>query len=274
MAALFIQCTADQKIEQHSADLALIYEQELDLSKQLPTALLDITDKGLYVGTVATTDLSFHQKIFINVENDGNINAQVSSETGKMYFLKGTKLQTKVATYFFAGRLGEFKLTVENNKATITNATLLNKVAVVNVLKSTSTSTKMPSLGAFQNGDGSVSGTWDFMWQQISPDLFESISVSIIKDGGSSFSPMIPVSTYERACLGTDFTVFDLQAQSDANTEILGIQLNYNIVAQVADQASCPPAPMAPLQTSNNTWDWNEDFGNVMIDQNSLPTFD
>ena len=273
MAALFVQCSADQEMEDQSADQVLMYEQDLDLSNQMPRAALDATNKGLYVGTLVTTDLSFHEKIFINVENDGHINAQIPLASGKTHVLRGSKQAKDADVYQFTGDIGHFTVSIFNNEATITDAILDNKAAVINVIKSTSTYRGVPSLGTFSNGDGSLSGTWDFTWTQITPDLFESVTLSIVKNGGNTYSPSIPAATYQRYC--GKGTFFQITSESNANTTILDMPLTFSVNGgYLENQNNCDPAPFQYDDFSDPfIWDWNSKDGYMNIDTFSLPWF-
>ncbi len=277
IAIASIQCSVEETATLDNESQDLQYEQNLNLSTQLPTASLDNSNKGLFVGTVVTSDLSFHQKIFINIENDGNINAQISSDTEKMYLLSGQKLANTKNAYAFSGDIGSFTATIVNNEAVITNAALENKVAVINTIKSTSTRRGIPSLGTFASNDGTLTGTWDFTWSVSSPDSYSSENLTIVKNGGASFSPQIVPAQYQRVCIPEPkglTVVFALSTQSYGGTEILGMPLNYTVTGNSQDFVfDCINEPQSPIFLTQNLWDWNGNIGTVNLDQLSLPSF-
>ena len=271
LAALIVQCSPDHQMEDLSADQVLIYEQDLNLYNQMPNVALDELNKGLYVGTLATTDLSFHEKIVINIENDGHLNAQIPLASGKAHLLRGSKLAKNGNVYQFEGLIGHFTVVLENNEATITDAVLDNKAAVINVRKSTSTSRMMPSLGTFRNGDNSVTGTWDFMFYYTGFS-YDSDAITIVKNGGNSHQVDV-FSTFSRFCDNGNNT-FTLYSGSSNDATLAGMPLTHDLYAEsFVDAPECPQNSPHEYDIYGNTWSWNGQSGNLSINFNSLPWF-
>ncbi|EDM44795.1 hypothetical protein SCB49_14525 [unidentified eubacterium SCB49] len=275
IALTSIQCSVDETPSIEQENLDLVYKQELDLSKQLPNAVFDTSKKGLYVGTVATSDLSFHQKIYVNIENDNSTNAQISNDDGTLNYLQGRKLPSGNDEYIFSGDIGNFKLKLENNGVIITEATLLNKEAVINTVKSTSQNKAFATLGTFSGGP--MTGTWDPIFTA-DGDNYASTSVNIVRDGGSSFNVTTPSGTYTNVCTGgagVYTTVYALAAASTGNqSTLLGENLEFTIVGAATDITDdCTSTPSEGLAITTSTWSWNGITGTITIDSESLPVF-
>lgn len=272
----FIQCTTEQDIETQTAEQNLVYEQNLDLSKQLPNEAFNTQNEGLYVGTVVTNDLSFHQKIFINVNNDGHINAQIPTNRLEGQLLTGEKVGKKNNQYFFSGSIGTFKLTLENNKAIITNAIFDNKEAVVNVVKSTSTTRMMPSLGTFISNDSMLTGTWDLIFQQVGETSFNITTLTIVRDGGTAFN-IDTSGEYASECIPSDAPgtfINEIVISCNGSAPLVGKTLNYNLNGfNFQEDNSCFPLNPNNINIIDQSWSLGTQGGTILIDLNSLPPF-
>ncbi len=283
VAASIISCSKDETVTTDIDAQNLTYQQAtLDLSKAIPNPALDNTNKGLYVGTLATTDLSFHEKIFINIENDGDINAQIITPDATLAF-KGQQLRIKGNVYLFKGKIGSFMVALENNEAIVTAATFYNQDAVINLIKSTSTSRGISSLGSFTSSDNILNGTWDMVWNQTGLNSFESSSLSIIRFGGGSFVvPLSSPATYSRVCMQVspgptipeDGFLSTFLYVSTGTATLLGQPLTHNLSGngEVFFVPFCAETQNG-LEITSNSWSWNGQTGTVTIDAFSLPEF-
>ncbi len=293
IAASFVQCTQDESTittDEESQDL-ILQEISLDLSNAAPNVALDTTNKGLFVGTLATTDLSFHEKIFINIENDGNTNAQIITPDTKHAF-QGQQLTRKGNTYLFTGEIGQFTVTLEDNEAIITEASFYDMTAEVKVFKSTSQLKMTPTLGTFTaTQNGTATGTWDIMFTATNEDRYDGAFVSVFRldaNDNTLSSHVLQNSfllRYTRRCdevdamTGTRLVQLQLFCTSDnnsgnSNVTINGQVINYTYrLRERINIATCDYPTPDDLGVITNEWSWGGASGTIDIDINTLPVF-
>jgi len=265
------------------------------LSEMKPNPKLDSSQKGLYQGTVATNDISFHEKITINMANDGSYNAIIKVQDGQAHIFTGKPLD-RIGTIIFEGTLGSFKVKLDNPansinagqesdlSVSIFDAVMHDQEASITAFKDFSTQRTSTSLGSFTSNDGSITGTWDFTFVSGGPGSlgFTIPTLTLVRDGGSIFVLNI-TGNYQRLCSapGTPVPIgvvnssfFNLQSSNSSN-EIAGATLNYTIAANrlEATNAGCRDFPSANLDITIANWTWNGIQGTATIDTSSLPDF-
>ena len=286
-----IQCTVDQDetIDSDSANLS-IFTNEININ-QTPNPVFDTSQTGLYQGIVASHDLAFHEKITINLGNDKNYSAYIIDGDRTIHTFKGYKNpESSIVT--FKGALGHFNVHLNpesfttainnNNTIEVTDAIINQTEASIVTFKDRSTARATTSLGSFTSNDGSITGTWDFTFVASSSLGFSIPTLTIVRDGGSTFV-LDTNGDYQRLCSapGTPVPIgvvnssfFNIQS-SNSSIELAGATLNYTIVGNrlEATNAGCRDFPSAPLNISNSNWTWNGIQGTATIDTSSLPDF-
>ncbi|EDM44792.1 hypothetical protein SCB49_14510 [unidentified eubacterium SCB49] len=287
MGATFIQCTADQEGETTVENQNLTYEKGLDLSTQLPNANFDTANSGLYVGTAVSNDLTFHERLYINIYNDNHINAQFlinKFTTASYIYLQGSVLNADENTYEFSGEIGSFKLQIENNEATIYDAIFDNKQAVANVFKSTSKDPLTPTIGTFSanSTDHDADGTWDAIYTETNDDRFDGSVISIVLNSTSYTITNSEELSYRRFCNpieGSENLLSRLICRAQSENDIaqlagLPINFHFRIVESNEDLPTCDYPTAAEMVEVQNTWSWNGREGTITLDRSTLPSFD
>lgn len=285
IAFVTIQCSVEQESTNDSQTQNITYSQNVNLETELPVAALDNSNFGLYVGTIVTNDLSFHEKIYIKLKDDGSSNAQIVTAKGKIIPFSGTRLNSKANQYAFSGNQGSFIAIISDQKLTVIEAFINANSAVINVSKSTSTQRRMPSLGTFTSNDGSLTGTWDFTFQGVSGgDGYTTPTLTIVRTGGST-AVLDITGTYQRLCsppgspvpIGiVNSSFFNIQSNiSGTPITLAGADFSYNFVANrlEGENVGCLNQPSSPLDVVANVWDWNGIQGTVTLNSSSLPNF-
>lgn len=249
---------------------------------EIPNPAFDQSNKGLYQGTLVSEDMSFHEKITINVGNNGQYYAFINTTNGETHTLKGQPSLTNTA-YNFKGKIGHFKMSITSDGQTsFSDVMLKNMSSKITVFKDTSSQRMMPSIGTFTNTNGNITGTWDFTFTPIN-ELGFSISVLTINVNGGSTYVLNISGNYQRLCSapGTAVPIGIVNSsyfniQSVANILLGNHPLNYSFVANriEAVNVGCLDAPTQQLGIAINNWTWNGFSGTALVDTNSLPTFE
>lgn len=288
LALSLIQCTTEE-IEE-SVNLEVEYlstETQIDIAEMLPNSELDTSFKGLYQGTIVSEDLSFHERVTINLENDGNLSAIIFIEDSENIYFNG--IQENATSYKFTSDIGYFILEKQENVIQVIEAKINNVNASLNYVKDLSHQRNMMSLGTFTN-NGAITGTWDFTFTATNGLGFDITELTIVRDGGSSF--LLDLAgrngVYQRLCSGPGTTVpigvlnsafFNIQisvAENAAEPLLLaGAPLGFTFVANRLEgtNAGCLNAPSTNMNIVLSNWNWNGNAGTATIDTASLPTF-
>jgi len=295
---LLAQCTIDED------EATLIDSQNLtaDLGTTIPVMTpnpsLDNNHKGLYQGTVATHNMSFHEKITINLGNDDNYNAFIQGQDGRLYTFKGTFYERRNVA-IFKGYLGHFSVSLDHtdsfalsNTPTVTvfDAVFNGAAASMTAFKDRSNQRVLTSLGTFASDgvlpgdDGTTTGTWDFTFVSSGPGSlgFTIPTLTLVRDGGSTFV-LDTNGDYQRLCSapGTPVPIgvvnssfFNIQS-SNSSIELAGATLNYTIVGNRLEgtNAGCRDFPSANLDINIANWSWNGIQGTATLNTSSLPDF-
>ncbi|EDM44793.1 hypothetical protein SCB49_14515 [unidentified eubacterium SCB49] len=286
ISATFIQCTTDQEDETTVENQNLTYEKGLDLSTQLPNANFDTANSGLYVGTAVSNDLTFHERLYINIYNDNHINAQFlinKFTTASYVYLQGSVLNADKNTYEFSGEIGSFKLQIENNEATIYDAIFDNKQAVANVFKSTSKDPLTSTTGTFSanSTDHDATGAWDVIYTKTDEDRFNGSIVSIVLNNNSYTITNSEELYYRRFCNpieGSENLLSRIICRALSENDVaqlagLPINFKYRILKDNDDLPTCDYPTAEDLVENQNTWSWNGRQGTITLDRSTLPTF-
>jgi len=298
-ALLFLtQCTIDEDgttptdSQNFTADIGTI------ATAMVPNPSLDNSPKGLYQGTVATHDMSFHEKITINLGNDSYYNALIEVQNGSIYTFEG-KFHENTGIAVFRGKIGEFKVRFNTSDSFVANtiptvevfdAVIAQTNASIAAFKDRSTQRVVTSLGTFASDgvlpgdDGTTTGTWDFTFVSSGPGSlgFTIPTLTLVRDGGSTFV-LDTNGDYQRLCSapGTPVPIgvvnssfFNIQS-SNSSIELAGATLNYTIVGNRLEgtNAGCRDFPSANLDINIANWSWNGIQGTATLNTSSLPDF-
>ncbi len=281
-----IQCSIDQEedtlLDLTSENLVLSHE-DIRLS-ELPNPALDTDRRGLYQGTIVTSNIVFHEKITINMGNNGSYNAWIKTKHGELYTFKTRKSVNSSDNHkTFIGKLGHFKVRyLDDDTLEVYDAVIQNTLASINIFKDRSTHRMIPTLGTFTSNDGSITGTWDFTFSNTSSLGFSIPNVTIFVNQNSETFVLDISGNYQRLCSapGTSVPIGVVNSsffniQSSNNVPLGNSNLNFTIVANRLEAANvgCLDLPSATLDTNINTWIWNGISGTSTIDTSSLPDF-
>ncbi len=279
---LFIQCSVDENETISNTNTTSQYEN-LKVQNKASNLNMNSGHQDLFVGTIVTTDFNFHEKIYIKLNKNNSVYAQVITVDNTIFNFEGKKVSGKKNVYKFNSIIGSFSAKIERNNLIVKDAIINNTEAVIQVAKSTATNRRMPSLGSFISNDGSVSGTWDFMFQPSSSLGYAMTSLTIVKNGGGTFVLPIGNGDYQRACSTPSSPVpigvinssyFNIQSVN-SNLMLAGNILNYIFVANRLENVNvgCIDAPSTNLDIAANTWSYNGIDGTSNIITSSLPDF-
>lgn len=161
-----------------TTDLEVTIEHiNFDPATAEPIARFNEDNRGLYHGIIVSLDTGNkdrpHGKIWVNVNNDGNYNATVVTNTGDRFGFIGKKLNRDGNLYSFVGNRGSFKFDVTDfNKPIATNVIIDSKEGHIATLKDRAGQRAAVILGSFQTNDDdpmsmppleAITGTWDLM---------------------------------------------------------------------------------------------------------------
>ncbi|WP_299677728.1 hypothetical protein [uncultured Dokdonia sp.] len=242
----------------------------------------DYSRRGLYQGTIVTEDLSFHEKITLNLGDNGQYNAQIITSNEERYLFKSQNTINSEFLYF-EGDQGTFTVQfLEDDTVQLSNIIINEKEAVATVFKDQSFQRMMPSLGTFSSSDNTISGTWDFAFT-VSGGLGYSITTTTIFINQNSETFVLNTSgDYQRLCSapGTPVPIGVVNSsffniQSVNNVPLGNSELSFIFVANrlEATNAGCRITPSAPLDVTSTSWTWNGLQGTATVDTSSLPDF-
>ena len=156
-------------LEQASTDINGEYKGAINPVTFTPESRFNEESKGMYHGIVVSSDTEIHGKIWINLENDGNYNATVVTDTGdKLSFFanmgRGPSI-TSFATIAFVGERGSFTFDVSDyNHPVATDVVIDNKNSYIQTVKDRSDQRASATLGTFVDlDDETFAGTWDLL---------------------------------------------------------------------------------------------------------------
>jgi len=249
---------------------------------QAPHFRFDNDQKGLYQGTITTLHQDFHEKITINLGNDGAYNAFIKKNDGKTYFFTTQEtVASEVLTFY--GKLGNFKVSItEENTVDVFDANIQGHTAIATVVKDLSYQRMIPSIGSFTSNDGSITGSWDFTFAQTSSLGFSITSTTIFVNQNSETFVLNISGDYQRLCSapGTPVPIGVVNSsffniQSSNNVPLGASNLNFTFVANRLEStnAGCRDFPSAPLDISAASWTWNGIQGISSVETSSLPDF-
>lgn len=259
---------------------------ETQIIPDTPNPENDYTLKGLYQGTIISKDLSFHEKITINLGDNNQYNASIITSNEILYLFKSeNNIDSNIL--FFEGEHGSFKVEFDqDNSLYFTDVIINEKEALIQVFKDRSFQRIMPSLGTFSSNDNSITGTWDFTFTSTNGLGHDIMSTTIFVNQNSE-TFVLDLSgasgVYQRLCSGPGTTVpigvlnssfFNIQI-SVPSIELGNSDLNFTFVANrlEAPNVGCLDQPSANLNTTVANWNWNGIFGTTTIDTSSLPDF-
>lgn len=276
-----ISCSVDEDaITSTTEDTVTILEAQL--IPDFPNPENDYTKQGLYQGTIVTQDLSFHEKITLNLGDNGLYNARITTSDNQQYlFDSQNTIEDSVLN--FEGDQGTFSVQfLDDNSVSFSNVIIQNKEAVATVFKDQSFQRMMPSLGTFSSADNSITGTWDFTFSPTS-SLGYSITTTTIFINQNSETFVLDISgDYQRLCSapGTPVPIGVVNSsffniQSSNNVPLGNSNLNFTFVANRLEgtNAGCLDQPSTDLDITIANWIWNGISGTSTIDTSSLPDF-
>lgn len=282
IAISLIGCSIDEDTPTTLTEENLVVTIGEETTLQVPNPIFDEDQKGLYQGTITTLHQDFHEKITINLGNDGSYNAFIKSTSGRTHFFTtGETIDSRILT--FSGNLGSFQISMnERNTIRVFNATIQGKEAISTIVKDLSYQRMTPTLGTFSSTDGSITGSWDFTFAQTSSLGFSITSTTIFVNQNSETFVLDVSGDYQRLCSapGTPVPIGVVNSsffniQSSNNVPLAGSTLNFTFVANRLEgtNAGCRDFPSAPLDISTANWTWNGISGTSTVDTSSLPDF-
>lgn len=164
----FVSCSEEEitTSDVASTDLEVTIEHvNFDPATAQPTARFNEEDEGLYHGVIVSLDTEIHGKIWINVNNDGNYNATVVTNTGDRFAFIGKQLNREGNLLSYIGDRGSFSFDVADyNNPVITNVIIDNKDAHISAVKDRAGQRAAAILGTYQDfDDPDFNGTWDII---------------------------------------------------------------------------------------------------------------
>ncbi|OAB80034.1 hypothetical protein [Cochleicola gelatinilyticus] len=160
---LFISCQRDADVTTvEQTEAALVAKV---LSQQPSVELSESLNKGLYKGIFASYDLVDKGMVFLNLQNDGNVEAAVRFVKGKRpdaYFVGNQDVQDS-NTYHFKSELGSFTATVSSgNDIQIKHFNFTGRDHYISAFKSRSLADVTVAFGTYvDDADPSFAGNWD-----------------------------------------------------------------------------------------------------------------
>lgn len=255
---------------------------ETQIIPDAPNPENDYSRQGLYQGTIVTQDLDFHEKITLNLGDNGLYNAQIITSNSEEYlFVSQDTIDDNFL--FFEGDQGSFNVQfLEDESVSFSHVIINNKEAHVTVFKDQSFQRMIPSLGTFSSDDNAITGTWDFTFT-VSGGLGYSITTTTIFINQNSETFVLNVSgDYQRLCSapGTPIPIGVVNSsffniQSVNNVPLGNSELSFIFIANrlEATNAGCRITPSAALDVTSTSWTWNGIAGTATIDTSSLPDF-
>lgn len=286
IAISLIGCSIEEDIPTTLTEGNLVVTIGEETTLQVPNPLFDENQKGLYQGTITTLHQDFHEKITINLGNDGSYNAFIKDTSGRTHFFTSEEtIDSRILT--FSGKLGSFQVSInERNIINVFNVTIQGKEAIVHVMKDLSYQRMMPSLGTFSSNDGSITGTWDFTFTPTNGLGHDIVSTTIfVNENNQTFVLDLSGASgvYQRLCSAPGTTVpIGVENSSFFNIQIsvpsipLGnSDLNFTFVANRLEgtNAGCRDFPSSSLNITLANWTWNGISGTSTVDTSSLPDF-
>lgn len=171
LAIIMIACSKDDTASLDAPETAAITTssnidldgiQPLDIT---PNAEFDNSDKGVYHGIVSASDRSLHGKIWINLENDGQLEATIISDEGEHIKFEGSAIDTNEKIINFEGPSGTFTYDVSNlNSPKATDVMINNVSTYIQTVKDRSDQRAAATLGTWvDSNDATFGGTWDLL---------------------------------------------------------------------------------------------------------------
>lgn len=276
-----ISCSVDEEATTSTTEDTLT-TLETQLIPDFPNPENDYTRQGLYQGTIVTQDLSFHEKITLNLGDNGFYNARIITSDNQQYIFKSQNT-IEDSVLDFEGDQGTFSVQfLDDNSVSFTNVIIHNKEAVATVFKDQSFQRMMPSLGSFSSTDNAITGTWDFTFSPTS-SLGYSITTTTIFINQNSETFVLDISgNYQRLCSapGTPVPIGVVNSsffniQSSNNVPLGNSDLNFTFVANrlEATNVGCLDQPSTDLNITIANWSWNGISGTSTVDTSSLPDF-
>jgi len=281
LTLIIISCSVDEDTTTTATEESVTIV-ETQIIPDAPNPENDYSRQGLYQGTIVTQDLDFHEKITLNLGDNGFYNAKIITSTNEEYlFISQDVIESE--SLYFEGDQGAFTVQfLEDNTVHFSNVTINNKEAVATVFKDQSFQRMMPSLGTFSSDDNSITGTWDFTFTPTS-SLGYSITTTTIFINQNSETFVLDISgDYQRLCSapGTPVPIGVVNSsffniQSSNNIPLGNSNLNFTFVANRLEgtNAGCRITPSTALDITVANWTWNGIQGTSTIDTTSLPDF-
>lgn len=301
---ILIQCTVDQEEITDFDTYNLSATSIMDLAEMKPNPKLDNNVKGLYQGTIATQDLSFHEKITINFENDNTYSASIKQLDGSIQTFSGVPLDRTTNTVLYTGDLGQFKarsksentLQVDFKKGIeVFDATINDTQATITAFKDRNAQRVETSLGTFASDDGTITGTWDFTFERLEEtdpgvEVFLITEVSILRSETNTLFSIteefldvntgataqwvrtcnnpLGNGTYEEVIFDLGFFIEEIPLANDFISVFFGF-------AQFAGSNISCLEEVPNISDLETIWIWNGVSGEnlITIDSSSLPSF-
>ena len=86
IAISLIGCSVEENTTTTLSDENFVITTREETILQVPEPKFDHDQKGLYQGTITTLHQDFHEKITINLGNNGSYNAFIKSSIGRTHF--------------------------------------------------------------------------------------------------------------------------------------------------------------------------------------------
>lgn len=167
LALLTLACTKDDSPMYESTEIFTNTTTTVDLDAHYnsPEEEFDNSSKGLYLGTVVTTDFSLHGKIWVNVANDGTYKATIITDQLEELLFVGQPNINNEYRIQFEGDNGSFTYDVSdfnNPQALVVN--LNGKEGYIQTVKDRSNQRANAVLGTYvDDSDAAFTGSWDLI---------------------------------------------------------------------------------------------------------------
>ena len=164
---LLLACSQENDSIDESLNLSAPINQTAN--NQVPSESFDNSEKGIYLGVIASGTDRSRGKIWINVGNDNHYNAYAEMVEGKIiqFELKDETREeaATTSTYNFANSEGSFKLDLSNfNEPRVANAVLNGTSYFTNLVKSRSHNRASAVTASFEEIDNpQFGGTWNLI---------------------------------------------------------------------------------------------------------------